>query len=63
MWDWTGISLECSPAGEKTPQVDIPGPKSRRSGGDPHWFGMTAWSHLTNGQDICPPLCGLDTEQ
>ena len=46
------------PSGGKTPQVDIPGPKSRRWGGVPHRrLGMTAWTHLANGEGSCPPLC------
>ena len=51
------------PVGEMTPQVDIPGPKSRRWGVVPHCrFGMTAWTHLANGEGSCPPLRGPYTE-
>ena len=53
-----------SPVGEKTPQVDIPGPKNRRWGGLPHCrFGMTPSTHLANGEGCCPHLCGPDKEQ
>ena len=45
--DRTGRRLLCAPVEEKTPQVDILGPKSRHWGGVPHCkFGMTAWTHL-----------------
>ena len=38
------------PRGEKTPQVDTPGPKNRRLGEAPHCrFGMTEWRRLANG--------------
>ena len=64
MRQWAGGRLLCAPVGEKTPQVDIPGPKSRCWGEAPHrWRGMTAWTHLANSKGSCLPLCGLDTEQ
>ena len=64
MRDWTGRRLLCAPVEEKVPQVDIPGPKSRCWGGVPHRrLGLTAWMHLANGEDICPAVCGPDTEQ
>jgi hypothetical protein len=41
-----------------------PGPHSRRWGGVPHrWYGVSASTHLANGEGRCPPLCVLGTEQ
>ena len=55
MREWISRRLLCAPVGEKTPQVDMLGPKSRHWGGVPHrQFGMTAWTHLANGEDSCP---------
>ena len=54
----------CAPIGEMTPQVDIPGPTSRRWGEVPHCLlWMAAWTHLANGEGNCLPLCGLDAEK
>ena len=66
--DWTrelgDERLLCAPVGETTPQVDIPGPTSRRWGEVPHRrLGMAAWTHLANGEGICLPLRGLDAEK
>ena len=39
------------PSGAKTLQVDIPGPNCRRWGGVPQRrSGMTAWTHVANGE-------------
>ena len=33
-------------------------PKSRCWGGLPHrWYGVSAWTHLADGECHCPPLC------
>ena len=64
-WTWTWRrKLLCAPVGETTPQVDIPGPTSRRGGEVPHRrLGMAAWAHLANGEGVCLPLRGLDAEK
>ena len=54
----------CAPVGEKTPQVDILGPTIRCWGEVPHRrLGMAAWTHLSNSEGSCLPLCGLDAEK
>ena len=59
-----GERLLCAPVGETTPQVDIPGPTSRRWGEVPHRrLGMAACTHLANGEGICLPLRGLNAEK
>ena len=58
------LKVVACPRRGSDPQVDIPGPKSRRLGGFPHRrYGVSAWTHLANGEGCCPPLCGPDTEQ
>ena len=62
--DWGGRRFLCAPIGEKTPQVDILGPKSRSWGEVPHRrLGMAAWTHLANDEGSCLPMCRLDTEK
>ena len=56
--------LLCALVGGKTPQVDIPGPTSRRWGEAPHRrCGTSAWTPVPNGEGSCLPPCGLDTEK
>ena len=46
-------------SGEKTPQLDIPRPKSRRWGEVPHRrLGMAAWTRVAKAS--CLPPFGLD---
>ena len=60
---WRQEVVMC-PVGEKTPQVDIPGPTSCRWGEVPHRrLGMATWTHVATGEGSCLPLCGLDTEK
>ena len=39
------------------------GPNSGCWGRFPHcWCGVSTWTHLTNGEGHCPPLCGPNIE-
>ena len=50
MQEWASGRRLCSPIGEKTPLVGIPGPKRCRWEGDFHnGRGMTVGTHLANG--------------
>ena len=62
--NWEAKGCYVAPSGETTPQVDIPGPTSRRWGELPHRrLGIAAWTHLANSKGICFPPRGLDAEK
>ena len=60
---WREEVVMC-PCWGKAPQMDIPGPTSRRRREVSHCrLVMAAWMHLANGEGSCLPLCGLNTEK